>query len=100
MGHGGSATHTVLSVAIYLLIIVFSPVILVAGEPVNRYVMRRVRRDAVTVTQVAMTGDGDRSARAVVPSRLPLPISLLFRAMRNPLWIALTAPGRWVMDRW
>ena len=62
----------------WLLIIVFAPVILVAGEPVNRYVMRRVRW---------------------APSRLPLHVFLLFSAMRNPLWIALTAPGRWVGDR-
>jgi hypothetical protein len=36
----------------WLLIIVFAPVILVAGEPANRH--------------------GDRSVRVVAPSRLPL----------------------------
>jgi hypothetical protein len=81
------------------LIIILSPVVLVAGEPVNRYVMRRVRWSAPTVTMVAVVHHGDRSARAVAPMRLPLHVSLLFIAMGNPLWIALTAPGRWVSDR-
>ena len=81
------------------LIIVFAPVILVAGEPVNRYVMWRVRWDAATVTRVTVVSHGDWSAHAVAPSRLPLHVFLLFSAMRNPLWIALTAPGRWVSDR-
>ncbi len=82
-----------------LLIIVFSPVILVAGEPVNRYVMRRVRRDAALVSGVTVVGDGGRPAHAVSSSQLPLAVFLLFRATSNPLWIALTAPGRWVGDR-
>lgn len=81
------------------LIIILSPVVLVAGEPVNRYVMRRVHWSASTVTMVAVVHYGDRSARAVAPMRLPLHVSLLFIAMCNPLWIALTAPGRWVSDR-
>ncbi len=64
------------------LIVILAPVILVAGEPANRYVMR-VRRNSALVT----------------PSRVPVHVFLLVSAMRNPLWIALTAPGRWVIDR-
>jgi hypothetical protein len=55
--------------------------------------MRRVRR---------ITGDGRPAviqhadwpvrAAAVLPSRA----SLLLAVISNPLWIALTAPGRWV----
>jgi len=43
-------TQAAISVAVWPLTIILSPVILVAGEAVNRYVMRRVRRSAVTVT--------------------------------------------------
>jgi hypothetical protein len=83
----------------WLLIILFSPVILIAGEPVNRYVMRRVRRDAAPVTGVTVAGHGGRPALVVESSQLPLPVFLLSRATSDPLWIALTAPGRWVGDR-
>ena len=99
MRHPGPVTRAVISLALWPLIIIFSPVILLAGEPVNRYVMRRVRWDAATVTRVTVVSHGDWSAHAVAPSRLPLHVFLLFSAMRNPLWIALTAPGRWVSDR-
>jgi hypothetical protein len=34
-----------------------------------------------------------------VAVRLPAPASLLLVVISNPLWIALTAPGRWVSDR-
>jgi hypothetical protein len=73
------------------------PVILVAGEPVNRYVMRRVRRSAAA-GPAAVTGHGDGSALATVV-RLSVPDSLLCVVISNPLWIALTAPGRWAGDR-
>ena len=83
--------------AVWPLTIVLSPVILVAGEPVNRYVMRRVRRSAAA-RQAAVTGRGDGPARAVLV-RLSAPASLLWMVISNPLWIALTAPGRWVGDQ-
>jgi len=73
---------------------VLSPVILIAGEPVNRYVMRRIRRAATPVA-----GHGGRPPLVVASSQLPRPVFLLFLATSNPLWIALTAPGRWVGDR-
>jgi hypothetical protein len=68
----------------------------VAGEPVNRYVMRRMRSSAAA-GPAPVTGHGDGPARAVV--RLSGPASLLWVVISNPLWIALTAPGRWVGDR-
>jgi hypothetical protein len=77
------------------LTIIFSPVILLAGEPINRYVMRRVRRSASTA-RAAVVGP----SRAVAsPVELPPHASLLLTVISNPLWIALTAPGRWVGDR-
>jgi hypothetical protein len=90
-------THAVISLALWPLIIIFSPVILLAGEPVNRYVMRRVRRSASTA-QIPVVRHGGRAVRAAAV-RLPLRISLLLTVISNPLWIALTAPGRWVSDR-
>ena len=98
MRHPGPVTQTGIEVALWPLIILLSPVILVVGEPVNRFVMRRVRRSAATA-QVAVVRRGDRPTCAVAAARLPLHASLLLMAISNPLWIALTAPGRWVSDR-
>jgi hypothetical protein len=96
MRRARSATLAAISLAVWPLAIIFSPVILVAGEPVNRYVMRRMRRSAAA-GPAAVTGHGDRPARAVVC--LPARASLLLVVISNPLWIALTAPGRWVSDQ-
>jgi hypothetical protein len=87
MKHAWPVTHAAISLAVWPLTITLSPVILVAGEPVNRYVMRRVRRSAAA---------GPARAVVVHPSA---PASLLLAVISNPLWIALTAPGRWVGDR-
>ena len=59
-----------ISLALWPLITIFSPVIVLAGEPVNRYVMWRVRRTAPTA-QVAAVGHSGRSACAAAV-RLPL----------------------------
>jgi hypothetical protein len=97
MGRPWPVTRTVVSLALWPLIVIFSPVILLAGEPVNRYVMRRVHRSASTA-QMPVVRDGGRPARpAVVP--LSPRASLLLTVISNPLWIAVTAPGRWVTDR-
>lgn len=97
MKHAWPVTQAAISLAVWPLTIIFSPVILVAGEPVNRYVMRRVRRTPAAGSS-AVIRHGDRSARAVAV-RLPASASLLLVVISNPLWIALTAPGRWVSDR-
>jgi hypothetical protein len=72
-------------------------VIVLAGELVNRYVMRRVGRSA-SAAQIAAVRHGGRPARVTA---VPLSgrTSLLMAVISNPLWIALTAPGRWVSDR-
>jgi hypothetical protein len=90
-------TRAAISLAVWPLAIIFSPLILVAGEPVNRYVMRRVRRSAAAGPG-ANTGHGDQPARAVAV-HLPARASVLLVVISNPLWIALTAPGRWVSDQ-
>jgi len=97
MRRPGPVTRAVISLAPWPLIIIFSPVIVLAGEPVSRYVMRRVRRTASTAEMPA-AGHSGRPARAAAV-RLPLRTSLLLTVISNPLWIALTAPGRWVSDR-
>jgi hypothetical protein len=97
MRRPGPVTQTVIPLAMWPLIIIFSPVILLAGEPVRRYVMRRVLRNAAA-EQVAVDRQSGRSASAAVV-RLPRHASLLLTVISNPLWIALTAPGRWVGDR-
>ena len=97
MRRSGPVTHAVISLALWPLIIIFSPVILLAGEPVNRYVMRRVRGSAFTA-QAGVVRHSGRPARPAAV-RLPLHTSLLLTVISNPLWIALTAPGRWVSDR-
>jgi len=90
-------TQAAISFAMWPLAIIFSPLILVAGEPVNRYVMRLAYRSAAAGPG-AITGHGDQPARAVAV-HLPVQASLLLVVISNPLWIALTAPGRWVSDR-
>ncbi len=97
MKHARPVAQAAVSLAAWPLTIILSPVILVAGEPVNRYVMRRVR-SSLAAGPAAVTRDGDRPARAVAV-RLPASASLLLVVIHNPLWIALTAPGRWVGDR-
>jgi hypothetical protein len=93
----GPVTRRVISLALWPLIIIFFPVVLLAGEPVNRYVMRRVRRSASTA-QADAAGQAGRPARATAVW-LPQRTSLLVTVISNPLWIALTAPGRWAGDR-
>ena len=97
MRRPGPVTRAVISLAPWPLIIIFSPVIVLAGEPASRYVMRRVRRTASTAEMPA-AGHSGRPARAAAV-RLPLRASLLLAVISHPLWIALTAPGRWVSDR-
>jgi hypothetical protein len=97
MKHARPAAQAAASLAVWPLTIIFSPLILVVGEPVNRYVMRRVRLSALA-GPAPVIRHGDRPARAMAV-RLSAPASLLLVVITNPLWIALTAPGRWVIDR-
>ena len=56
-----------------VLVVALAPAVLLAGEPVNRYYLSPLHpgRRCRGVTRVLL---------------------------RNPVWIALTAPGRWVLD--
>jgi hypothetical protein len=81
-----------MSVALWPLIIIFSPVVLLTGAPASRYLMRRARRSA-SAAQAAVAGHGGQPARAAVVWLSP-GASLLLTVISNRLWIALTAPGR------
>jgi hypothetical protein len=63
------AGHLLAVIAVTLLVAVLAPAVLLAGELVNRRYRRR--------------------------GRLRRPALLV---LRNPLWIALTAPARWLLD--
>jgi hypothetical protein len=97
MRRPGPVTHAVIALALWPLVIIFSPVIVLAGEPVNRYVMRRAHRAASTARMAAARNGGQPPRAAAV--RLPPYTSMLLAVTSHPLWIALTAPGRWVSDR-
>lgn len=94
----GPVTRVVTFLALWPLIIIFSPVILLVGEPANRFVMWRARRGTSTAQIAAVVRHNGRPVRSAA-MRLPLRTSLLLAVISNPLWIALTAPGRWVGDR-
>ena len=63
--------------AVSLLIMVFAPAVLLGGELVNRHYRRR----------------SWLTDRPVWTARRPV-----HRVLLNPVWIALTAPARWVLD--
>ena len=97
-GHPWRSGRAAITLALWPVIIVLSPVILLVGEPVNRHVMRRLRGNALMAGAAGVRA-GDQVAWIATPVRLTLLSSLLLTAIRNPLWIALTAPGRWVADQ-
>jgi hypothetical protein len=66
--------------AVTLLIVVLAPAVLVFGEAVNR----RHRRSLLASRD--LRGWAKRRDRAAV-------------VLSNPVWIALTAPARWLGDR-
>ena len=97
MRRPGPATHAVMSLALWPLIVILSPVILLAGELVNQYVMRRARPRASTARAAVVWHSGRPAHAAAV--WVPPHTSFLLTVISNPLWIALTAPGRWVNDQ-
>jgi hypothetical protein len=96
------------SAAVALLTVAFSPLIVVAGEPLRRYVLAgpRAARPAQPGWYRALKPPrpGGRAARVssgpagtlIVFSRRH---SFWMLLVSNPVWIALTAPARWLLDR-
>ena len=99
MRRPGPVIHTVIFLVLWPLIIIFAPVIFVAGEPVNRYVMRERIRWSASTAQVAVIAPSGSPARMAAPMQLTPRASLVLAVISNPLWIAITAPGRWVSDQ-
>jgi hypothetical protein len=95
------------SAAVWLLTVAFAPLIMVAGEPLRRYVLarpaarlsrpgwNRTLRRSRPGTHAAMISHGPGGGRAGFLAR---PRFWLL-VVSNPLWIALTAPARWLLDR-
>jgi hypothetical protein len=90
-----------------MLLIVLAPAVLLFGELVNRHYLRGLPpgRDRILVRRrglpgrrgrvvVRHTGRG-RAAYAVATRNR----KVARRLLANPLWIALTAPARWLLDR-
>src|SRR5215469_14515307 len=73
--------------AVTLVVIALSPVIVLAGEPLRRYYLRR------------FTGPPLRPRSADVMSRTNLQRSLARIVIVNPVLTALTAPTRWAIDQ-
>lgn len=95
----------------WLLTVTLSPLVVVAGEPLRRYVMARPSAMlARPVTRQGWPAPSRRHGQGRWPSRTTglRPRSadrwwrrrqFLLLLVSNPLWIALTAPARWLLDR-
>jgi hypothetical protein len=95
------AGHAVTSGAVTLLVILLAPAVLLFGELVNRHYPRApspgpdrilVRRRRRVV--VRHLGPGQAVYTVATRDR-----RVALGVLANPVWIALTAPARWVLDR-
>jgi hypothetical protein len=97
IGRGLAAAARVLVLCgVTLAVIAVAPLIVLVGEPLRRHYLRRLSRPPL------------RMRSGVAASRLGLPFrscagwrqhSLARVIIANPVLIALTAPGRWVIDQ-
>jgi len=89
------AARVLVLCAATLAVIAVAPVIVLVGEPLRRYYLRRLSRPVTGQTRAGL-GDGRLSHRASAVWRGR---SLARIIIANPVLIALTAPERWVIDR-
>ena len=89
------------SCAVTLFVLALAPVVLLAGELVNRHYIGRLPggRDRILLRR-----RGHMMLRNLGPAGAALPVvftghPVARRILANPLWIALTAPARWLLDR-
>jgi hypothetical protein len=89
------------SCAMTLLVLALAPAVLLAGELVNRHYLCNLPagRDKILVRR----GKG-MVLRTASPGRAAYAMAALEhrgarRILANPLWLALTAPARWFLDR-
>jgi hypothetical protein len=95
------AGRLLVSGAVTLLVLALAPAVLLAGELVNRhYGERRAGGpDRIPVRRgrrVVLRNVGPARAAYPVAGREP---RVARPVLANPLWIALTAPARWLLDR-
>jgi hypothetical protein len=85
--------------AVTLLVVVLAPAVLLFGELVNRHYLRGLpagrERVRVRVRRRGLPGRGHVTVRYLPPGRW----AYGRRVLANPLWIALTGPARWLLDR-
>ena len=101
MKPGHRAGRLLASCVVTLFVLALAPAVLLAGELVNRHYVRQppARRDRIPVCR------GRRVVfRNVRPGRAAYAAAardhkLARWILANPLWIALTAPARWLLDR-
>ena len=95
------AGHLLASCAVTLLVLALAPAVLLAGDLVNRHYLRRLPggRDRIPVRRgrrvVLRNAGPGRTGYAMAIREHPV----ARRVLANPLWIALTAPARWLLDR-
>jgi len=88
--------------AVTLFVLALAPAVLLAGELVNRHYLGRppAARDRILVRR---RGRGVE-VQTIGPRRTGFPAAgrdhrVVRRVLANPLWIALTTPARWLLDR-
>ena len=101
------AGRALASGAVTVLLIVLAPAVLLFGELVNRRYLRGlpVAQDRILVRRRGWPGRrGTVVVRHAGPGRAAYAVAtrnrkVARRVLANPLWIALTAPARWLLDR-
>jgi hypothetical protein len=96
-----AAGRLLASGAVTLFVLALAPAVLLAGELVNRHYLGHLPagRDRIPMRR------GRRVVlRSVRPGRAGYAMAtrdhkVARRVLANPLWIALTAPARWLLDR-
>jgi hypothetical protein len=89
------------SCVVTLFVLALAPAVLLAGELVNRHYIGRLPRGR---DRILVRRRGHVMLRNLGPAGAALPVaftghSVARRILANPLWIALTAPARWLLDR-
>ena len=94
------------SCVVTLFVLALAPAVLLAGELVNRHYLAGLPpgRDRILVRRRWLPGRRHVAVRHLGPGRAAYAAAardhrVARRILANPLWIALTAPARWLLDR-
>jgi hypothetical protein len=94
------------SCVVTLFVLALAPAVLLAGELVNRRCLAGLPpgRDRILVRRRWLPGRRHVAVRHLGPGRAAYAAAtrdhrVARRILANPLWIALTAPARWLLDR-